>query len=80
MEKLINLIVEKTGISEEKAHEVVETVISFFKEKLPNPIAGQIDSLLRGAEGEEGEGGIGGMLKGMAKKGLGSILGKDKED
>ncbi len=74
MEQLINLITEKTGISEEKAQVAVETVIGFLKEKLPDPIAGQIDSFLGGTEGEESEGGIGGMLK----KGLGGIFGKEE--
>lgn len=64
MEQLISLVVEKTGLSEDAAQNAVDIVISFFKEKLPDPIAGQIDGLLS-EETEAEEGGIGGALKGM---------------
>lgn len=64
MEQLISLVVEKTGLSEDAAQNAVDVVISFIKEKLPDPIAGQIDGLLSG-ETEAEEGGIGGALKGM---------------
>ncbi len=65
MEQLVNLVVEKTGLSEEAAQNAVNVVVAFIKEKLPEPIAGQIDGLLSGEETAEGEGGIGGALKGM---------------
>jgi hypothetical protein len=65
MEQLIAMVVEKTGISEEAAQSAVDVVVTFIKEKLPEPIAGQIDGLLSGDAGGEGEGGIGGALKGM---------------
>ncbi len=64
MEQLISLVVEKTGLSEDAAQNAVEVVISFIKEKLPEPVAGQIDGLLSGETDVE-EGGIGGALKGM---------------
>jgi hypothetical protein len=48
MEELIELIVEKTGISEEIANKVVDMVVDFLKDKLPEPIAGQLDNLLSG--------------------------------
>lgn len=43
---LVELIQEKAGISAEQAQTAVTTVASFLKEKLPEPIAGQIDGLL----------------------------------
>ena len=64
MDELIKLVVAKTGISEEQARGAVTTVINFLKEKLPAPIAGQIDGLLGGP-------GIGDALKG-----LGGLFGK----
>jgi len=64
VEQLISLVVEKTGLSEDAAQNAVEVVISFIKEKLPEPVAGQIDGLLSGETDVE-EGGIGGALKGM---------------
>jgi len=64
MEQLVNLVVEKTGISEEAAQNAVDVIVDFVKEKLPEPISSQLDGLLSG-EAAEGEGGIGGALKGM---------------
>jgi len=42
---------EKTGISEDQARSAVNTVAGFLKEKLPAPLAGQIDNVLSGAGG-----------------------------
>ena len=49
MDELVKLVSQKTSLSEEMAKTAVETVVSFLKEKLPAPIAGQIDSVLGGA-------------------------------
>ena len=51
MEELIKRITEKTGISEDQARSAVTTVSSFLKEKLPAPLAGQVDNVLSGAGG-----------------------------
>ena len=51
MDELIKRITEKTGISEEQARSAVNTVSGFLKEKLPSPIAGQVDNVLSGAGG-----------------------------
>ncbi|NNJ09974.1 DUF2267 domain-containing protein [Chloroflexales bacterium ZM16-3] len=45
---LVQLIQEKTGISEDQAQGALNTVVGFLKEKLPEPIAGQIDGLVSG--------------------------------
>ena len=68
MDELIKLVTQKAGISEAQAQQAVETVMGFLKDKLPAPIAGQIDSMLGGA----------GPAKGVEDlaKGLGGILGK----
>lgn len=62
MDELIELVVEKTGVSEEKARQAVETVIGYLKEELPAPIAGQIDSLLEGGGLGDVAEGLGGLL------------------
>lgn len=64
MDELVKLVVAKTGISEEQARGAVATVIKFLKDKLPAPVAGQIDGILGGA-------GVGGALKGQ-----GGLFGK----
>jgi len=63
MDDLIKLVVQKTGISEEQAKTAVQTVIGFLKERLPAPIASQVDGPLSG-----------GGLAGIAKS-LGGLFG-----
>ncbi|WP_129626072.1 DUF2267 domain-containing protein [Candidatus Oscillochloris fontis] len=43
---LVQLIQEKTGISEEQAQGALNTVIGFLKEKLPEPLAAQLDGVV----------------------------------
>ena len=70
MDEVVKLVAEKTGLSEEKAKVAVETVLGFLKDKLPGPIAGQIDSALGGEGGAPGLGGVAQGLGGMfGKKG-----------
>jgi HEAT repeat protein len=68
MDELVKLVSRKTGLSEEMSREAVEIVLSYLKEKLPDPIAGQIDSVLGGA-------GLAESAEDLVK-GLGGILGK----
>jgi hypothetical protein len=46
MKELINVIVQKTGISEENAQKSVQMTLGFLKAKLPAPIVAQLDSFL----------------------------------
>ena len=65
MDELIKLVSQKTGISEAMAKQAVEIVVGFIKEKLPAPIAGQIDAVIGGGDLTGGLGGImGGILGG----------------
>lgn len=48
MDELIKLVSQKAGISPDQAKTAVTTVLGFLKDKLPAPIAGQIDGLLGG--------------------------------
>lgn len=68
MDELVKRITEKTGISEDQARSAVNTVTGFLKEKLPAPIAGQIDNVLSGA------GGMGDTLSNAASK-VGNMFG-----
>lgn len=61
MEQVIQLIQERTGISQEQARTAAETVIGFLKDRLPAPIAGQIDSVIAGGGGDEAGGPLGGL-------------------
>jgi len=73
MDELIKQVVERTGISEQQARTAVDTVVGFLKNRLPAPIAGQVDGALGMAGGAVGTiadkagdvlGGLGGMLGG----------------
>ena len=46
MNELTNIIVQKTGISQENAQKSVQVMLGFFKTKLPAPLAAQLDSFL----------------------------------
>jgi hypothetical protein len=48
MDELIKRITEKTGISEDQARSAVNMVAGFLKEKLPAPLAGQVENVLSG--------------------------------
>ena len=67
MNELVKLVVDKTGISESQAEKAVATVLDFLKQKLPAPVAGQIDGLLKGGQATDA---------GDLVKGLGGLLGK----
>lgn len=46
MKELINVIVQKTGISQENAQKAVQVTLGFLKAKLPAALAMQLDSFL----------------------------------
>ena len=70
MNELVNLVVQKTGLSQDNAQKAVQTVIDFLKAKLPAPLAGQVDAVLSGDTS-----GIAGQAGDMLKGKLGGILG-----
>ena len=68
MDEIVKLVVEGTGITEDLAQKAVETVVNYLKNKLPEPLSGQIEGLLEGSD-------LGGQA-GDLLKGLGGLLGK----
>jgi len=74
MDELIKLVMEKTNMPEAQARQAVETVVDFLKQKLPAPIAGQLDGVLKS---DAFMGQAGDVLdKGVSA--LGGLLGKKK--
>lgn len=61
MDELIKMVTKKTGISETQAKQAVDVVIKFLKDKLPGPIASQLDAVLKGDLGSV-TGALGGLL------------------
>ena len=75
MNELVNVVVQKTGLSQEDAQKAVTAVMDFLKTKLPGPIASHIDGFLTGGtEGTLGalEAEAGELLKGK----LGGLFGQ----
>lgn len=71
MDQLINQITQRTGISQAQAQQATQMVVGFLKNKLPAPVASQIDGVLSGqgmggmpgqAQQQQGMGGLGDMF------------------
>ncbi len=74
MDELIKQVSQRTGISEDKARTAVDTVVGFLKERLPAPIAGQVDNALNSSAGAIGS--AGDAIADRAGDVLGGIFGK----
>lgn len=65
MEKIINLVAQRAGISHSQAETAVNTVAQFLKDKLPPGMAGQVDNYLRDNKDGNGGSGMAGKIGGM---------------
>ena len=72
MDELVALVQEKTGLEEAKAKQAVNVVVSFIKDRLPAPMAAQVDAVLK----NESLMGQAGDLLDKGAKGVGGLLGK----
>ncbi len=61
IDELVKRVSEKTGLAEEQSRQAADAVLGFLKERMPEPIAGQIDNFVSG----EG-GGITDTISGLA--------------
>jgi len=48
--QLTKLVSDRTGLSESLADEAVETIVGYFRTRLPAEIANQIDNLAQGED------------------------------
>lgn len=69
MQELVQLIVERTGISEEAATQTVDAVIAYVKQHAPAPVAAQLENYLTGETSASALGAVKGALGGMFGKG-----------
>ncbi len=75
MDGLVNLVVQKTGISQEDARKkAVEVVVNTLKSRLPGPVASHVDSFLTGGM-PGGMDTIAGEATEMLKGKLGGLFG-----
>ena len=77
MNELVNLVVQRTGLSEENATKAVQAVIDILKQRLPAPIASHIDGFLNGGVGGA-TGGLGEEAGELLKGALGGFFGGKK--
>lgn len=64
MDELVKTVSSKVGISEAQAKQAVDIVLGFLQDKLPAPVAGQLDAALQGDMGglDDLVDGLGGMF------------------
>ena len=74
MDELINLVVQKTGISQDDARKAVEVIVDTLKNKLPGPIASHLDSFISGGV-SGGLGTLAGEAGDLLKGKLGGLFG-----
>ena len=66
---LIDQIVQRVGVSPEKAQVAVEVVVGYLKERLPGPASALLDNAVSGEAAKAG-------LLGQAAQQLGGLFGK----
>jgi hypothetical protein len=79
MNELVQLVQQKTGLSQDMAEKVVNTVVGFLKTKLPEGMGSGLDSLLGGAAGlgaASGAADEGGGIMDKAKSMVAGLSGK----
>jgi uncharacterized protein (DUF2267 family) len=64
MDELIKMVSDKAGISTDQAKTAVSVVMDYLKDKLPEPMAGQVEGVLKGDTSGLADlaGGLGGMF------------------
>lgn len=73
--EIVRMVSQKTGLDEAKAKQAVDAVASFLRNKLPAPIASQVDKVLA----SNGEGASKGMSgAGEVAKKVGGMFGGKK--
>jgi hypothetical protein len=77
MDELIQQITAKTGISDDQARQAIDMAMGFVKDKLPEPIASQLDGFISGG-GSAGAGGMMGMVQDQLGGMMGSMMGGNK--
>ena len=66
MDELINLVSQRTGIPADKAQMAVQTIVGFLKERLPAPVAAELDCLISGGGADGAMGELGSLAKGLS--------------
>lgn len=54
MNEIVEQLKSRVGLDDNKAQQAAETVINFLKQRLPGPVASQLDNFVSGQGGSEG--------------------------
>jgi hypothetical protein len=65
MDEVVKMVSQKTGLSEDMSRVAVDTVLDYLKDRLPEPVAGQIDTVMAGGDVSGGLGDLAGGLGGL---------------
>ena len=68
MDELVEMVAKETGLPEAQARKAAEAVVKFLKQKLPAPLASQVDKAIESP-------GLADGAEDLLKKGMG-LLGK----
>ncbi len=71
MDELVNQVAQRAGISQTQAQQAVQAVVDFLKQRVPGPVAAQLDNFVSGQGGGMNMGNIGGQ----AQQGLNDLGG-----
>ncbi len=71
MDQVVDMVVQRTGIPRDAAVKAVDVVIGYLKDRLPPPVASQLDNVL----GAQGTGG----MTGQAQQGAGGFMDQAKD-
>lgn len=74
MEKLVQELIQKAGLSAENAQAAVTTVMNYMKEKLPAGIGEKVTAMLQDKDGD-GDVDFGDIVSGL-KDSIGGLFGK----
>jgi hypothetical protein len=74
VDDLIKTVMAKTNLSEESVRKVVDEVVAFLKEKLPAPLAAQVDNMFKMIDANND-----GNIVDDISKSLGGLFGGDKQ-
>ena len=72
MDQLIDVVVQRTGLPRNQAQQAVQVVVGYLKDRLPGPIASQVDTALSG-------GSAGGGMTNQAQQGIGGVFGQQPQ-
>lgn len=75
MNELVQLVMQKTGLPQDKAQELVDAVVTHLKGRLPETVTSHLEAFLSGGAGQTA--GLGDTAK-AAIAGLSGLFGKSE--